>query len=143
MLGNTLLHWTKLGLIFKLSQGECISISSLSDIYGTTTRLRHVQVFADSNHDAPAGDQLVNEPKEEGIGQFISNPIAEEEVIALLGKTTKAEKLRGFERIATVLLDDEEFTFENGLLTASLQHQWPSLRKKYETQFLNLYHRKQ
>jgi long-chain acyl-CoA synthetase len=130
--------------LVKLSQGEYISMSSLNDIYGSTPGLKNVYVFADSHHDAPSavvvpGPDLVEEWTNQGIPEFIGNAVARDKVVGMLRKTAEAQQLRGFERISLVLLDDEEFTIENGLLTPSMKPQWPSLRKKYEHQLLALY----
>ena len=49
----------------------------------------------------------------------------------------KKQGMRGFERIGAVVIDTEDFTVENGLLTPSQKPQWQSLRKKYECALLN------
>jgi long-chain acyl-CoA synthetase len=134
--------------LVKLSQGEYLSLTALSDIYGSTPGLKNVYVYADSHHDAPLavvvpGPELTGQWELQGIAKFIGNAEAEAQVIALLNKTAEKQKLRGFERIAQVLLDNEEFSIENGLLTPSMKPQWPSLKKKYEASLIELFKRKE
>jgi long-chain acyl-CoA synthetase len=130
--------------LVKLSQGEYLSLTALSDTYGATPGLKNVYVYADSHHDAPLavvvpGPELVKQWELQGIGKFIGNAEAEAQVLALLNRTAQEQRLRGFERIARVLLDSEEFSVENGLLTPSMKPQWPSLKKKYEASLIELF----
>jgi long-chain acyl-CoA synthetase len=132
--------------LVKLSQGEYLSITTLTDVYGATQGVQSVYIYADSHHDAPVavvvpGKELVDQWATEGIAQFVGNRSAEEDVLKRLAETAAAQKLRGFERVANVVLDAEEFSVENGLLTPSLKPQWPMLRKKYESALLGLFAR--
>ena len=129
--------------LVKLSQGEYISITVLTDIYSMTPGIRNIYVYANSHHDAPLAvvipdDQLVEKWKNAGITDFKGSKVAEDEVLKLLNETANNNKLRGFERIARVLLDDKEFTIDNGLLTPSMKLQWKSLAAKYEGALLEL-----
>ena len=127
----------------KLSQGEYISITVLTDIYSMTPGIRNIYVYANSHHDAPLAvvipdDPLIEKWKNAGITDFKGSKAAEDEVLKLLNETANNNKLRGFEHIARVLLDDKEFTIDNGLLTPSMKLQWKSLAAKYEGALLEL-----
>jgi long-chain acyl-CoA synthetase len=130
--------------LVKLSQGEYVSLTALADAYGAAPGIRNVFVYADSHHDAPLavavpGPELIEQWKEKGIVKFVGNAQAERYVQELFARTAEEQRLRGFERVAAVLLDDEEFSVENGLLTPSMKPQWPSLKKKYEASLIELY----
>jgi long-chain acyl-CoA synthetase len=130
--------------LVKLSQGEYISLTALADAYAATPGLRSVFVYADAHRDAPIavavpGPELAAEWQLRGIAKFVGNAEAEDQVLKLFGRTAEEQRLRGFERIAKVMLDDEEFSVENGLLTPSMKPQWPALKKKYEAAMIELY----
>jgi long-chain acyl-CoA synthetase len=134
--------------LVKLSQGEYLSLTALSEVYGATPGFKNVYVYADSHHDAPLAvvvpaPELVKQWELQGINKFVGNEKAEAQVVELLGQTAEKQKLRGFERISMVLLDDEEFSVENGLLTPSMKPQWPSLKKKYEASLIELFEQKE
>ena len=129
--------------LVKLSQGEYISITMLTDIYSTTPGVRNIYVYANSHHDAPLAvvvpdEALIEKWKSAGITEFKGSKAAADEVLGLLRETAVANNLRGIERIAAVLLDDKEFTVDNGLLTPSMKLQWKSLAAKYEGALLEL-----
>jgi long-chain acyl-CoA synthetase len=129
--------------LVKLSQGEYISVTTLTEIYGSTAGVASVYVYADSFRDRPIAavvpsSELVEEWKSNGIEVYIGNKRAEEWVVGLLGNTADKNELRSFERIDSVLLDSDEFSIENGLLTPAMKPQWTSLRKKYEALLLRI-----
>ncbi len=55
-------------------------------------------------------------------------------VVKELAATAKACKLKGFERIASVHLESEAFSAENGLMTPSFKLKRPQLQKHYQKQ---------
>jgi long-chain acyl-CoA synthetase len=133
--------------LVKLSQGEYLSLTALSDVYGATPGVKNIYVYADSHHDAPLavvipGPELVKQWELKGLVSFVGNAEAEAEVLALLRKTAEQQGIPGFGRIASVLLDEEEFSVENGLLTPSMKPQWPSLKKKYEASLIERFNRR-
>jgi long-chain acyl-CoA synthetase len=133
--------------LVKLSQGEYLSLTALADAYGATPGVKNIYVYADSHHDAPLavvipGPELVKQWELKGVAKYVGNADAEAEVLALLRKTAEQQGIPGFGRVASVLLDDEEFSVENGLLTPSMKPQWPSLKKKYEASLIERFNRK-
>lgn len=57
---------------------------------------------------------------------------AEQFVVKELAAAAKANKLKGFERIAAVHLEPEAFSAENGLMTPSFKLKRPQLQKHYQ-----------
>ena len=129
--------------LIKLSQGEYISLTSLTDIYGNSDGIQNVYIFADSHLDSPLAvvvpeKKLIENWNNQGITDIVHSKIVKEEILQRLLQTAVKNNLRGFEKIKHVLIDVEEFTVENGLLTPSMKPQWQSLRKKYEAALLSL-----
>jgi len=128
--------------LVKLSQGEYLSITSLTDLYGRAEGVQNIYIYADSHHDFPAAlviptSSMIKEWSARGITDPVNSQSAKEDLIKNLNEIAKAQSLRGFEKITTVVIDLEEFTIENGLLTPSMKPQWQSLRKKYESSLID------
>lgn len=124
--------------LVKLSQGEYLSITTLTDIYGTANGVSNIYIYADSMHDGPAAvvvpnKEIIKEWKLKGIDEFQNSEVCKKEILSYLNECASNNKLRGFEKIKYILLDNVEFTIDNGLLTPSMKPQWQSLRKKFET----------
>lgn len=128
-------------MLVKLSQGEYLAITTLNDTYGKTPGVQSIYVYADSHHDSPAAvvvptKELISKWASQGITNIADSDVAKKEMLQALAEETTRAKLRGFERISAVVLDTEEFTVENGLLTPTQKPQWQALRKKYESALL-------
>lgn len=129
--------------LVKLSQGEYLSITTLTDIYGSADGILNIYIYADSMHDAPAAvvvpnKEIIKEWKLKGIDEFQNSTACKKEILDNLNECATKNKLRGFERIKYIYLETAEFTVDNGLLTPSMKPQWQSLRKKYESIILEL-----
>lgn len=129
--------------LVKLSQGEYISLSTLTDIYGSTPGILNIYVYADSHQDSPLAvvipkPELIEEWKKQGITDVTKSKEAQRDIIERFEKTAEKNSLRGFEKIKHVLIDTEEFTVANNLLTPSIKPKWQSLRMKYEASLLLL-----
>ena len=127
--------------LVKLSQGEYLAITTLNDNYGRTKGVENIYVYADSHHDSPAAvviptKELLSEWKAQGIEDPKTSKVARDDMLTRLAEETKAQGMRGFERITAVVIDTEDFSIENGLLTPSQKPQWQALRKKYECALL-------
>ncbi|EAX89871.1 AMP-binding enzyme family protein [Trichomonas vaginalis G3] len=128
-------------MLVKLSQGEYLAITNLNDAYGSAPGVANIYVYADSHHDSPAAvvvptHELIQKWQAAGITNIADSDIAKKEVLQILADEHKKAGMRGFERISAVVLDTEEFSVENGMLTPTLKPQWQSLRKKYECALL-------
>lgn len=129
--------------LVKLSQGEYISITSLTDLYGTAEGVLNIYLYADSHHDAPVAviiptPDLVKRWNEMNILKANESEIAKGGLISALKDVHTKNQMRGFERISKILIDFEEFSIDNGLMTPSLKPQWQALRKKYESLLIDL-----
>jgi long-chain acyl-CoA synthetase len=128
--------------LVKLSQGEYISVTSLNDIYSLADGVANVYIFADSHHDAPAAvvvptKAALDSWKAKGITEPKESKVAKTDMLKNLTDCAAKNELRGFEKVKAVVIDTEEFSVENGLLTPSMKPQWQSLRKKYEKVLIN------
>jgi long-chain acyl-CoA synthetase len=130
--------------LIKLSQGEYLSMTSLNDHYNNADLAAFVYVYANSKYDQPVAVVVPKKEKIEqwqssGIQDIISDQSVNEEVMESLKKVHKERGLRGFERIGGVIIDLEEPTMENGLLTPSQKPQLVACKKRYEERLLELY----
>jgi long-chain acyl-CoA synthetase len=130
--------------LIKLSQGEYLSMTSLNDHYSNAELAAFVYVYANSTFDQPVAVVVPKKEKIEqwqsrGIQDVTNDPVVREEVMESLKKVHKDRGLRGFERIGGVVIDLDEPTVDNGLLTPSLKPQLVACKKRYEPRLLELY----
>ncbi|KAH0790807.1 AMP-binding enzyme family protein [Histomonas meleagridis] len=130
--------------LVKLSQGEYISMTSLTEQYQNTPGIESIYIYADSHHNTlvaivvPTQDKI-KEWEKSGINDFMDNNMAKKDMLDALRKQAEDSKMRGFERITAIAFDNEPFSIENGLLTPSLKPQIHSLKKKYAEKVAQLY----
>jgi long-chain acyl-CoA synthetase len=141
---NELLIIDRAKHLVKLSQGEYISLTSLNETYSFAKACSFVYIYADSMHDLPIAmcvpkPELIEKWKAAGIEDITKDETVKKEILASLEEVLVKHKLRGFERIKKVIIETEEPTIENGLLTPSMKPQYAALKRKYEKQFLELY----
>jgi long-chain acyl-CoA synthetase len=132
--------------LVKLSQGEYLSMTALNDYYGCADIAQFVFVYAHSMYDMPIAvvfpkPEKVREWQDAGIRDIRNDPRVHREINDSLARVHEQRKLRGFERIAGVLVDTVEPTIENGLLTPSMKPQYAAFKRKYEADLLALYER--
>ncbi|OHT10613.1 AMP-binding enzyme family protein [Tritrichomonas foetus] len=130
--------------LVKLSQGEYLSLTHVTDVYNKAEGVEHIYVYADSTHNKPVAvvipaKNMIDEWKKRGIEQFVGSSVCENEIVKNMGVAAEREKLRGFEKIEHIILDDTEFTVENGLLTPSQKPKLSAMRTKYEAKLIELY----
>ncbi|EAX86836.1 AMP-binding enzyme family protein [Trichomonas vaginalis G3] len=130
--------------LVKLSQGEYISLTSLTDTYSNTKGVSGIYIYADGHHNHPIAvivptENQIKAWKEAGIDNFKESKIANDEMLKNLDELAKERNLRGFEKLPAIILDDVEFTIENGLLTPSQKPQLSKLKSKYEARLVELY----
>lgn len=123
--------------LVKLSQGEYLSLTKLTDIYGTAQGIQSIFVYANSMHDRPVAVVVPNPDllqKMETDANGVKQTLMEN-----LNKVFEHEKLRGFEKLLDIYLDKEPFTIENGLLTPSQKPQINKIKAKYEKTLDEIY----
>ena len=130
--------------LVKLSQGEYISLTNLNEAYSAAKGVANIYVYADSLHNHPVAivipdENKIKEWKAQGIEDCKTSEVANQEMVKSLEELAKERQLRGFEKLPAIILDTDEFTIENGLLTPSLKPQLSKLRAKYEYKLIELY----
>jgi long-chain acyl-CoA synthetase len=130
--------------LVKLSQGEYLSLTTLTEVYSTASTIAFIYVYADSRHDEPLAvvvpkKEKIMEWAAEGIEDVCESERVRQEIVADLAKTHTAHGLRGFERITHLFVDTVEPSVENGLLTPSMKPQFASLKRRYLERFESLY----
>ncbi|WOG90539.1 hypothetical protein DCAR_0209783 [Daucus carota subsp. sativus] len=127
--------------IFKLSQGEYVSVENLENIYSLVSGIDAICIHGNSYESFlvavanPNKEVLESWAHQNGVaGDFSTicdNPLAKAYLLGELTKIAKQNKLKGFEMIKAVHLDPVPFDMERGLLT-------PTFKKK-RGQFLKYY----
>ena len=132
--------------LVKLCQGEYISLTNLSEQYGRSKNVSFIYVYASSQHDRPVAlvvpdRDFVKKMAEKGIKKedIPSNEECRKLLVDSLAETFTHEKMRGFEKIDKILIDVEEPSIENGLLTPSMKPQFNNIKKKYQADLDKLY----
>jgi len=81
--------------------------------------------------------------KQQGISgdysDILKNDKVRKYVMEEVNKAGKAKKLRGFEMIKSVLLDEEAWSVDNDLMTPSFKLKRPQLQKHYQKQIDEMY----
>jgi long-chain acyl-CoA synthetase len=126
--------------LVKLCQGEYISMTVINDAYGEADVASFVYVYANPRFDRLVAVVFPNARKlEEWEGRDLnSDPVVKNEIVESLKRVADARGLRGFERIASFIVDPVAPTVENKLMTPSFKPQFAALKDKYETKLLNL-----
>ncbi|CAK9140507.1 unnamed protein product [Ilex paraguariensis] len=127
--------------IFKLSQGEYVSVENLESIYSLVPSIDAIWIYGSSYESFlvavanPNKESLECWTEENGVdGDFnaiCEHPKVKAYILGELSKIGKAKKLKGFEFIKAVHLDPTPFDMDRDLLT-------PTYKKK-RTQFLKYY----
>ncbi|XP_021748861.1 long chain acyl-CoA synthetase 4-like [Chenopodium quinoa] len=135
--------------IFKLSQGEYVSVENLENTYNLASEIDSIWVYGNSFQSFlvavinPNKKALESWAEEKGIaGDFSSlcqNPGAKAYFIERLNQIAKENKLKGFELIKAVHLDPVPFDMERDLLTPTFKKKRPQLLKYYQDVVDTLY----
>ena len=125
--------------LVKLSNGEYIALEKLESVYKQNSLVLNVMVAADSECKLPIIVVQVNDvhfmsfAKEHGKEEFkdarvsLTNQVHKE-----LISTGKEHGLKGTNLVGAVVISDEEWTPENGLLTAAMKLQRRNIIKRFE-----------
>ncbi|XP_076930349.1 long chain acyl-CoA synthetase 4-like [Bidens hawaiensis] len=127
--------------IFKLSQGEYVSVENLESIFSLVPNVDAIWIYGNSFESFlvavvnPNKESLENWAAENGVpGDFSTickNPKTNAYILGELASISKEKKLKGFEFIKAVHLDPVPFDMDRDLLT-------PTFKKK-RAQFLKYY----
>jgi len=137
--------------LIKLMHGEYIALNKLESIYGNSPFVQPsgVLVVGDSSRDYPVAlilpqmkyvEQVARELGINGTQlELIRNPQIVKQVQNSFDKLANDAKLANFERVKKVYLCEEEWTIENGLLTATQKHKRPAIAERYKSAITQMY----
>lgn len=129
--------------LVKLQGGEYIALEKLESVYRSARAVQNIMVHGDSEHPRPIAVIFVNEPvikdiaKELGVEvkldhELMSNAAVKDAVLKDLLAQGKGAGLTGLETVCGVVLTDEEWTPQNGLVTATQKINRRAVREKYQ-----------
>ncbi|KAG5538238.1 hypothetical protein RHGRI_018983 [Rhododendron griersonianum] len=137
--------------IFKLSQGEYVSVENLENIYSRVSGIDSIWIYGNSYESFlvavvnPNEQFLVRWAEENGVTANFStlceNPKAKAFILEELTKTGKEKKLKGFELIKGVHLDPIPFDMDRDLLTPTFKKKRDKFLKYYQNVIDSLYKR--
>ncbi|KAG2209240.1 hypothetical protein INT47_005532 [Mucor saturninus] len=132
--------------LVKLSHGEYIALEKLESVYKTALGVQNICVYADSLCNKPVAivmpihSSLEKMAKELGLDAhqpfkaLCESPQVKKAFLDELHKQAKTAQLKPIEIVADIYLTDEEWTSENGLLTAAQKLKRNAVNKQYKEQ---------
>ncbi|KAM7511903.1 hypothetical protein LguiB_010778 [Lonicera macranthoides] len=135
--------------IFKLSQGEYVSVEHLEGIYSLVSCIDSIWIYGSSYESFlvavanPNKESLESWAQDNGvIGDFNSiceNPKANAYILGELTKIGKQNKVKGFELIKAVCLDPVPFDMDRDLLTPTYKKKRSNFLKYYQNVVEKMY----
>lgn len=130
--------------LFKLAQGEYVAPEKVENVYGGCKWVLQSFVHGDSLKASliavviPNFEVLVPYAKENGFPEDPAELVKDEAIKKMIMEDMRAVGkslgLHGFEQVRDIILDSEEFTLENGLMTPTFKLKRPQTLKKYKAQ---------
>ncbi|BGP38810.1 long-chain fatty acid-CoA ligase [Rhodotorula kratochvilovae] len=116
-------------ILVKLAGGEYIALERLESLYGSCEYAARIMVHADSNANRPMAVIFPHEHKFKGLasqlgvsgdlGTLVHDSKIRDAVLKSLNAVGKKAGLKGLEQLQSVVFTDNEWTPQNGLLTAA------------------------
>ncbi|KAH9620818.1 hypothetical protein KSS87_015125 [Heliosperma pusillum] len=136
--------------IFKLSQGEYVSVENLENVYSLASEIDSIWVYGDSfqsflvavvnpNKQALESWAEANGIAVDDFSSLCQHPRAKVFILDQLNKVAKANKLKGFELIKKLHLDPVPFDMDRDLITPTFKKKRPQLFKYYKDIINKLY----
>nr|GEW70272.1 long chain acyl-CoA synthetase 4-like [Tanacetum cinerariifolium] len=135
--------------IFKLSQGEYVSVEHLESIFSLVPSVDSVWIYGNSFESFvvavvnPNKELLENWASENKVaGDYCTickNPKANEYILGELMSIAKEKKLKGFEFVKAVHLDPTPFDMDRDLLTPTFKKKRPQFLKYYQNMVDGMY----
>ncbi|PIN26528.1 Long-chain-fatty-acid--CoA ligase [Handroanthus impetiginosus] len=135
--------------IFKLSQGEYISVENLESIYSLTSTIDAIWIYGNSyesflvavvNPNIESLECWAEDNQVSGdFNTICDDPRARKYILEGLANTGKEKKLKGFEFIKAVHLDPIPFDMERDLLTPTYKKKRNQFFKYYQNVIENMY----
>eukprot|EP01120_Amphizonella_sp_Union-15-10_P010997 TRINITY_DN4560_c0_g1_i1.p1 TRINITY_DN4560_c0_g1~~TRINITY_DN4560_c0_g1_i1.p1 ORF type:complete len:646 (+),score=109.26 TRINITY_DN4560_c0_g1_i1:71-2008(+) len=128
--------------LFKLAQGEYIAVEFLQEVYSRCNFIAQCFIYGDSLKDflvmvaIPDPEILIPWAKQNGFQNLSLKSLCEEPrvkkvIMEELRTIAKNSRLKGFEEIKGLYLDDQPWTAETGELTPTLKMKRNVLKEKY------------
>lgn len=124
--------------MFKLSQGEYIAVEYLESVYSRNENVEQIWVYGSSTESYLVAVVVPKLSWRNEQGDITTEQAASK-MLQQLRNTGSDAKLKGFEMIKSVYLDDEEFSIDNDLLTPTFKPKRAQLQKKYQEQLTRMY----
>jgi long-chain acyl-CoA synthetase len=135
------------------TKGEYIAVEKLEATYAKAQPVEQVWVYGDSYQpklvavvvpkraelEAWAASAGVKAGADGDYAALCAAPAAAKWVLGELLAAAKADKLKGFERVAAVHLEPEPFGVEADLMTPTFKLKRPQLKKRYQGQIDAMY----
>lgn len=135
--------------LVKLQGGEYIALEKLESVYRSSPAVQNIMVHGDGEHSRPIAVVYVNEaavkemasaagvdPNEPGL---LKDKTVVGTVLKDLLAQAKGAGLSGLETVAGVVLTDDEWTPQNGLVTATQKVNRRACREKYQNDIEAVY----
>ncbi|XP_065883666.1 long-chain-fatty-acid--CoA ligase 1-like [Dysidea avara] len=135
--------------LIKLQQGEYVSPEKAEAVYLRSSLVEQAFVDGDSTKTyvvgiiVPDQEMLIPWAKSQSIegtfSQLCKNETVKKAIMDDISKLGKEAKLFGFEQAKAIMLYDEPFSVENGLLTPTQKMKRPQLRHKFKDDIQEMY----
>lgn len=130
--------------LVKLSHGEYISISSITNVVEEVDAVKSVFVFADSHYDAPVAvvvpsERLSSLWHARGITELTKSEAAAEEIKERINRHLQERNCSPCELLAKVLIEEADYTeLEDDISPMSFKARYGVMRKKYEARIMEM-----
>ncbi|KAJ5599564.1 Long-chain-fatty-acid--CoA ligase 1 [Penicillium hetheringtonii] len=139
--------------LVKTLNGEYIALEKLESVYRSCPVVQNICVYAAQDQDKPVAiivpveaalKKVANENGVEGdtLESLVHNEKVQRLVLQQLQSSGRAGGLKGIEIISGVVLSDEEWTPQNGFMTAAQKLQRKKIVSKYQAQVDKAYGKK-
>jgi long-chain acyl-CoA synthetase len=131
--------------LIKPSHGEYIALEKLEAIYRTCPLIDNIVIYADSHHFDVVGIVTPNKQateqwaKQNSVGAADFAKKIKEQILKALLQTAQQHGLKSIEFVRAVHVADEEWTAENGLLTAAQKIKRKPIVDKHQAEISAMY----
>uniref|UniRef100_A0A7N0ZRK1 Long-chain-fatty-acid--CoA ligase n=1 Tax=Kalanchoe fedtschenkoi TaxID=63787 RepID=A0A7N0ZRK1_KALFE len=135
--------------IFKLSQGEYVSVENVEGAYSQCPLISSIWVYGNSFESflvavavperAPLEEWARNNDVAGDFKALCENPAVKKYILNALNSTGQKHKLKGFEMLKAIHLDPRPFDMERDLITPTFKLKRPQLLKYYKERINELY----
>ncbi|CAM8926552.1 unnamed protein product [Rhodiola kirilowii] len=135
--------------IFKLSQGEYVSVETIEGAYSQCPLISSIWIYGNSFESflvavavpekAPIEEWARNNDLTGDFKSLCENPVAKKHILDALNATGQKHKLRGFEMLKAIHLDPRPFDMERDLITPTFKLKRPQLLKYYKERINGMY----